>query len=84
MATLETVNATHTSHATLGIAIAPEEATEHCPWCQQPITRSEYNRIRGEIEAQETARIAKLENGLRDKFTVSRAKPRRRARRQSS
>ena len=69
MATLETVNATHTSHATLGIAIAPEEATEHCPWCQQPITRSEYNRIRGEIEAQETARIAKLENGLRDKFT---------------
>jgi hypothetical protein len=73
VATPETVNETRAGQHTHKISLVSEEATERCPWCQRPIERSEYNRIRKEIEAQETARIAKLERSLRDKFAREQA-----------
>jgi hypothetical protein len=69
---LEPLNETRAGQHTRGIGLVPEKATEHCPWCHQPITRSEYNRIRGEIEAQETDRIAKVEQTLKDRFARER------------
>src|SRR6516162_9300084 len=39
-----------------------------CPYCGQPISRKQYREIRAQIEAQETARIAKVEQTLKDRF----------------
>ena len=39
----------------------------HCPYCGQPISRKQYREIRAQIEAQETARIAQVEQTLRDR-----------------
>src|SRR4051812_33797460 len=45
-----------------------EQATERCPWGQQPISRSEYNSITTKIAEQERARIATVEQTLKDNF----------------
>jgi hypothetical protein len=41
---------------------------ERCPYCGQPISRKRYREIRAQIEAQETARIAKVEQSLKASF----------------
>jgi hypothetical protein len=43
------------------VGLATDVATEKCPWCQQPISRSEYNSIRKEISERERARVAQVE-----------------------
>jgi hypothetical protein len=39
-----------------------------CPYCGQPISRKEFNRIRERIADEERARVAKVEQTLQDKF----------------
>ena len=39
-----------------------------CPYCGQPISRKQHREIRAQIEAQETARIATVEQALKDQF----------------
>ncbi len=39
-----------------------------CPYCRQPISRKEFEEIRARIEAEERARIAKVEQALTTKF----------------
>jgi len=39
-----------------------------CPYCGQPISRKQYREIRAQIEAQETARVAQVEQALKDRF----------------
>src|SRR5215831_14908978 len=48
------------------VAVRADEV--QCPYCGQPISRKQYREIRAQIEAQETARIAKVEQTLRDRF----------------
>ena len=38
------------------------------PYCGQPISRKQDREIRAQIEAPETARIAKIEQALKDRF----------------
>jgi hypothetical protein len=38
-----------------------------CPYCGQPITRKEFREIQARIEAEEKARLAKLEKALAEK-----------------
>jgi len=66
MATPKTVNNSATGHHTHTVSIG--EATERGPWCNQPVTRAEYNRIRKQIEATERARVAKVEESLKAQF----------------
>jgi hypothetical protein len=39
-----------------------------CPYCGQPISHKQFREIRGRIEAEERARILKVEQTLRDRF----------------
>src|SRR5260370_29317851 len=66
MATPKTVNNSATGHHTH--TVGSGDATERCPWCNQPVTRAEYNRIRKQIEATERARVAKVEESLKAQF----------------
>jgi len=51
------------------MAVAGFRADEtQCPYCGQPISRKQYREIRAHIEAQETARIAKVEQALKERF----------------
>ena len=68
MSTLETVNDSQTGQHTPAAAVRADAATELCPWCRQPVSRTEYDRIRERIEGQERARIAKVEQTLKDRF----------------
>jgi hypothetical protein len=68
MSTLENVNDSPTGQHTHAPSLATGEATERCPWCGQPIERSEYTRITKEIEARERARLEKAEKALSDHF----------------
>jgi DNA repair exonuclease SbcCD ATPase subunit len=65
MPTLE--NADDIPHAHRS-SIPIDEATERCPWCGQPIDRSEYTRIKKDIEAREQARLEKAEKALKQGF----------------
>jgi hypothetical protein len=68
MSTLENVNDSPTGQHTHAPSPATGEATERCPWCGQPIDRSEYTRITKEIEARERVRLEKAEKALSDHF----------------
>jgi hypothetical protein len=50
----------------MAVAVRADEI--HCPYCGQQISRKQYREIRTQIEAQETARIAKVEQTLKDRF----------------
>src|SRR5271155_1615849 len=39
-----------------------------CPYCGQPISRREFKEIQASVEAEERARIAKVEKDLQEKF----------------
>src|SRR6266446_419150 len=66
MATLETV---HDSAVAQDIHEADLHAdASQCPYCGQPISRKQYREIRERIEGQERARIAKVEQTLKDRF----------------
>jgi hypothetical protein len=43
-----------------------------CPYCGQPIGRREFKEIQARIEAEERARIAKIEQGLQETFARER------------
>jgi hypothetical protein len=43
-------------------------AEAECPFCGAPVSREEYRKILMRIEAEELARIAKVEQTLRDQF----------------
>jgi hypothetical protein len=44
-----------------------------CPYCGQPISRQEFKQIRARIEAEERARIGKIEQTLKDRFAREKA-----------
>src|SRR5204862_7900449 len=44
-----------------------------CPYCGQPISRKEFKEIRARIEAEERARIAKVEQSLKERFAREKA-----------
>jgi hypothetical protein len=46
----------------------PDPAVERCPWCGSKISRSEFQRIRDQIAEQEGARLAEVEQSLRQQF----------------
>src|SRR5215472_2141117 len=50
------------------MAVAVRADETQCQYCGQPISRKQYREIRAQIEAQETARIAKVEQALKDRF----------------
>ncbi len=72
MATPETVNDSPTGHHSHTLVV---DEGDRCPWCNQPVSRADYNRIREEIEAKERgrlekerARIVQTEKGLKERF----------------
>jgi hypothetical protein len=67
--TLETVNDLAGPHVHQA-GLRADEA--QCPYCGQPISRKEFKEIRGRIEAEERARIAKVEQALKDRFARER------------
>jgi uncharacterized Zn finger protein (UPF0148 family) len=63
--TIETITtrpAGHTHKPTGGV----DETS--CPYCGQPISRKEFREIQARIEGEERARIAKVEQALKDRF----------------
>ena len=48
-------------------------AGDICPYCGQPITRQEFEKIRVRIETEERARIAKTEQALKDRLAQEQA-----------
>jgi hypothetical protein len=46
----------------------PDPAVELCPWCGSKISRAEFQRIRDQIAEQEGARLAEVEQSLRQQF----------------
>jgi len=64
--TLETKN----SHPRRQHAHKPNgvEGDIRCPYCGQPITRQDFEKIRSRIEAEERARISEAEQALREKL----------------
>jgi hypothetical protein len=72
VATPETVNDSPTGHHSHTLVV---DEGDRCPWCNQPVSRADYNRIREEIEAKERgrldkerARIAQNEKTLKERF----------------
>ena len=69
MLTIETINDAAGPHV--------DEADLHadaaqCPYCGAPLSRKEFEEIRGRIEAEERARAAKVEQALKDRFARER------------
>jgi hypothetical protein len=50
------------------MAVAVRADETQCPYCGQPISRKQYREIRGQIEAQATASIAKAEQAQKERF----------------
>jgi hypothetical protein len=42
---------------------------DHCPWCEQPISRSKFEEITKRIEAREREQQAEVTNRLKEQFT---------------
>jgi CRISPR/Cas system-associated protein Cas10 (large subunit of type III CRISPR-Cas system) len=63
--TLEPTNDSPTGHTPHTVVV---DEGDRCPWCGQPIDRSEYNRIKREIEAGERGRLEKAEKTLKERF----------------
>lgn len=61
-------NAQDTIHRIIGVAEA------QCPYCGQPISRKEFREIQAKIADEERARIAKVEQTLKDQFAREKAK----------
>jgi uncharacterized Zn finger protein (UPF0148 family) len=50
----------------MAVAVRADETL--CPYCGQPISRKQYREIRAQIQAEETAHIAKVEQTLKDRY----------------
>ena len=50
-----------------------------CPYCGQPVSRKEFREIQARVEAEEKARLAKLEKALADKATAELQKAKQKA-----
>jgi hypothetical protein len=44
-----------------GVKVRGSEAEERCPWCDQPISRKEFEQIKASLAAEERARMLKLQ-----------------------
>jgi hypothetical protein len=45
-----------------------DDETAQCPYCGRPLARQQFKEIQARIEAEERARITKVEQSLRDRF----------------
>lgn len=55
------------THRSVGVA------EERCPFCGAPLSRAEFRAIQAKIAEEERARIAKVEQALKDRFTREKA-----------
>jgi hypothetical protein len=68
--TLETVSHHPPRHGVNEGGLHADEA--QCPYCGAPLSRKEFEEIRGRIEAEGRERVAKVEQALKDRFARER------------
>jgi hypothetical protein len=70
MTTFKTANDSLAAPHTHNAGLHADEA--QCPYCGQPISRKEFKEIQARIESEERARVAKVEQDLKDRFARER------------
>jgi hypothetical protein len=76
MPTLEDADDRPTGRPAHMHSIPIDEPTEKCPWCGSKISRAEFQRIRDQIAEHERARLAEVEQNLRQQFARQQQKAR--------